>query len=59
MSILANGLSSFTLALTKHARFKRRRLSAVVRLCLISEDLPMSAVAWDDTPERFPAEVTQ
>ena len=59
MLILVDDSSSSTSVLAKHVRFKRRRLSAVVPLCLIFAKLPMSAVAWDDTPERFPAEVTQ
>ncbi len=59
MPILIDGSSSSMSASAKHVRFKRRLLSAVVLLCLIFANLPMSAVAWDDTPERFPAEVTQ
>ena len=59
MPILVDGSSSSISVLAKHARFKRRHLSAVVPLCLISESLSMSAAAWDDTPERFPARVTQ
>ena len=59
MPILVDGSSSSILVLAKHVRFKRRRLSAGVPLCLIFANLPTSAVAWDDTPERFPAEVIQ
>jgi hypothetical protein len=59
MRILVDGLTSSISVLTKHAQFKKRRLSAVVHHCPISENLPMSAVAWVDTPERFPTEVTQ
>jgi hypothetical protein len=59
MLILVDGLNFSTSVSMKRGRFRRRRLSAVAPLCLIFANLPMSAVAWDDTPERFPAEVTQ
>src|SRR6266700_8215082 len=39
MPILIDGSSSSISVLAKHARFKRRHLSAVVPLCLISEKL--------------------
>jgi hypothetical protein len=59
MFIPVNSLNFSTSVSMNRARFKRRRLSAVVPLCLISAKFLMSVAAWVDTPARFGAAVIQ